>query len=270
MSEDEARPTVGRAARALTADPAWLRNVAIGVGVNLIPYIGMFWFMGYALTYLRDAAWDPRAGLPRWQPAGERLKTGLYAFVAGMVYSLPLSIVFGLAMAAAVIGGTLGLVRDGALWPTVILLSSVFGVFVLVSVAYGIVLWPVYVNVALHQTVESGFDLGGIYRRVRDHRAVFWPTAWRALGLGLLSTTLGMAGLVLAIVAVVGGAMAVLPDEMAPLAPMLLLPAEVLGVVVTSFVTVPIGLVTYRLWAGYARAAYGLGPVGAETSPDQS
>ncbi|MBN2847969.1 MAG: DUF4013 domain-containing protein, partial [Coriobacteriia bacterium] len=184
------RPTVGHAAGALTADPAWLRNVAIGVGVNLIPYVGMFWFIGYALTYLRDTAHDGRATLPRWQPAGSRLKTGLFALVPGMVYSLPLSILFGGAMVAVVIGGTVATLDGGSFVRIAVPLAALFSVFIVASSLYGIVLWPVYVNVALNETIESGFDIKGIYRRTREHAGVFWPVAWRSVGLGLLSSAI--------------------------------------------------------------------------------
>ena len=248
--------TIRAAVTALTADPDWRKKVIVGVFVNLIPYVGMFWFLGYALTYLRQAAWEPSSGLPQWQPAAARLKTGFFALVVGMVYSLPLSLLFGMAMFLSIMGLTADTLAGGPTWETAIPAVLIFVVFVLASVAYGIVLFPVYAHIALYDSIQAGFDIKDIYSRARNHADVFWPTWRRSLALALLSVAFSLVGVLGIIALIVGGTFLVLPDELRELAFLLVLPAEVVALVVISFVTLPVALVTYRLWAAYAQAAY--------------
>ena len=259
--------TMREAFGAVVADRSWFKKTAIGVGITMIPYVGMFWFMGYGFAWVRDAAWDDAAQLPEWQPVGARFKTGLIAFVVSLVYSLPVTVLamgatawLAIRMAAAIAAGSS---MPDALWPLVVFV----GVLTVVFSIYGIAVWPVYAQVALYDSIESGFDVRRIFQRAREHAPALLAAGWRALLISLLSSVLVMGGMVVIIGGVVVGIATLLPDEIAGLAWLLIMPAQILASVLTGFVSVFSAFVSYRLWAGYARTAYGLGDVVPATAP---
>ncbi|MDP2299271.1 MAG: DUF4013 domain-containing protein, partial [Actinomycetota bacterium] len=151
--------TVREAFRAVVADRSWFKKTAIGVGIMMIPYVGTFWFTGYGLAWVRAAAWDPEAQLPEWQPVGPRLRTGLIAFVVSLIYSLPLSALMIGGIFLLIARGAFGLAEMASVWDFVVPLIAFTVGMTLVSVVYGVAIWPVFAQVALYDSIEAGFDL---------------------------------------------------------------------------------------------------------------
>lgn len=264
MVSDERIETVGQALNGVFADPEWLKKSAIGAAINMIPYAGAVWVIGFGLHYQRALAWGQGERLPEWRSAQAQLKTGLYAFVVGMVYSLPLSLVLSAVLVVGIASGMLvTAASDQAGWVIAAILISMI-VFVVLAVLYSIVLWPVYAHIQLYDSISAGFEFGRIFGMAKKHSQAFWTAARRAVLLNLVSMAIGLLIGGMSAGAAIAITRGVVPEDAAPLVSMLLTPVQLLLAGITGIVTVPISFATYRLWAGYVRVAYGLGAPAAE------
>lgn len=265
MAADERIETVDKALKGVFADPAWLKKSAIGAAINMIPYAGAVWVIGYGLHYQRELAWAQGDRLPEWKNAQAQLKTGLYAFVAGMVYSLPLSLVMSAVLIVGIASGMLvTAASDQVGWMIAGIIASVVA-FMLAAALYSIVLWPVYAHVQLYDSISAGFEFSRIFGLAKEHSRTFWTAARRSVLLTLVSMALALlVGGASAGVAIALSAGAV-PEDAAPLISLMLMPVQLLVTGLTGLVTVPINLAVNRLWAGYVRAAYGIGTQAVES-----
>lgn len=259
MAADERIETVGGALRGVMADPEWLKRAGIGALINLIPYVGMVWVLGYGLHYQRALAWRQGDRLPDWKPAGPQLKTGFYALVVGMAYSLPFSLLIGIGMSAVMVGGTLSTAGSaqspGAVFWVTYAVSMVL--MVVLGLAMSALLWPVYVQVNLYDRIEVGFQFKDILARARANADVWWQAVRRSLGLAALSLllTYGIFGALIGLFAVAGPAFS---ERLLWLAIVALVVGELLAFALASVIGVVAALASHRIWAGYARTAYAL------------
>ena len=248
--------SISRAFKALFGDSQWLKKVALGAVIMLIPYVGAIAYMGFGLRYLRDVAWGRDEHLPEWKDYVEHIKTGLYGFVIGLVYSLPLSIAMAVLVVIAAVGAGAFIYTESVasiLW----LFLALFVVFTLLTVLMGIVLWPAYVQVALYNSIQAGFDFKGIYARTRANSRAFWNAFGKYLLLSLVS--LGVTFVVyVAAFGVVGLTLVGAGPEQAAAGMMLVYPLQLIAMVPLFFLTIPIGLMNYHIWGQYARVAYAL------------
>lgn len=257
---DERIESIRQALKGVFGDPAWLKKAAIGAAINLIPYLGAVWLMGYGLQYQRAVAWRVDEGLPNWRPAEGQWRTGLYAFVVGLAYSLPFSLLLGFAMSAVIMvpafGAEAGAEMGSAYW---VVYSISLVLMMLLMLVIGSALWPVYVHVAMYDRIEAGFQLKRICNLARSNAGTFWTLLRRSLLVMLLS----MAASLLVVGTVFGAAMLLTivatPREVLPIVVLLvILPLELLAFVLLGLIAMPFTLTNYRLWAGYARVAYDL------------
>lgn len=260
MARDARIETAGQALTRVFGDPAWIKKTLIGAVVTMIPYVGAIWLMGYELHYQRAVVLGQGERLPEWKNFEPQAKTGLFAFIAGLVYSLPLSLLFSAVAVVAIAGGIVTIAAtENVLW-LVVWGLVLFALLLVVGVVYGVVLWPVYVHVQLHDTIESGFKLKEIYGAAQANSATFWTVARRSIALGLLSTVFSMlvmgVGLGGAAVLVSG----VISEDALVLFSLLITPLQLVAGFVIGIVTLPIAFATARLWGEYAGVAYGLGP----------
>lgn len=257
MPADERIETVGQALKGVFADPGWLKRAGIGALINLIPYVGMVWVLGYGLHYQRALAWRQGDRLPEWKPAGPQLKTGFIALVVGMAYSLPFSLVMGIGMSAVMMGGTLSTAGSGESPGTCFWVAYAVSMILVmvVGLAMSALLWPVYVQVNLYDRIEVGFQLKDILARVRANADVFWQAVRRSLGLTVLSllVTYGIFGALIGLFAAGGS---VFTERLLWLAIVALVVGELLAFALASVIGVVSALASHRIWAGYARVAY--------------
>lgn len=248
--------SISRAFKAFFKDSHWLKKVALGAVIMLIPYVGAIAYMGFGLRYLRDVAWGRDAHLPEWKDFVEHLKTGLYGMVVGLVASIPLTIAMAVLVVIAAAGTGVFMSAQSPSSIIWLFLALLF-VFSMLTLLMGIVLWPAYVQVALYNTVQAGFDFKGIYARTRAHAQAFWSAFGKyvLLSLASLGITLAVYGVVFGIIGLtfVGTD----PDQ-APVAMMLLYPLQLIVMVPLAFLTIPIGLMNNHIWGQYARVAYSL------------
>lgn len=71
-------------------DPDWVKKVVIGGIVSIIPIIGQLLVLGYMVAVGRNVIRGNPQPLPEWSDFGQFLIDGLYVFVIGLVYALPI------------------------------------------------------------------------------------------------------------------------------------------------------------------------------------
>jgi len=249
---------------AVRQDPQWKRKVVYAALITLIPYLGLVWVWGWQMQYQRSVAWGSDRHLPEWSDFGRQAVLGLSAYVAILPYSLALSVVI---MPVLVIVPTLALVTGGPtqvpgwLYPSVAL-----GTF-LVVLAGSMLIFPltasVTVRIALHGTLESGFQVKEIWRLMRQSkdellRVWGYTTLNMAVSMGVMILLMGSVatGIVLAVGSSVGG-----------LAIPLLVLGRPLAYCVSVGLSAYLGIVNSHYLGSYGRVAYGLGEPPAETAP---
>jgi len=79
---------IGRAFTFAFEDEDWLKKIAIGGVVNLIPIVDLM-AIGYALRALKNMLEGQELPLPEWDSWGDDFMRGLIPTIAGLVYSIP-------------------------------------------------------------------------------------------------------------------------------------------------------------------------------------
>jgi hypothetical protein len=86
-------------------DPRWLSKILIGglfiLGVIIL--IGPLFAMGYCARLVRNVIAGQRQPLPEWDDLGEYFAEGLKMFVIGLLYGLPLMVIFGALIGPAIL-----------------------------------------------------------------------------------------------------------------------------------------------------------------------
>lgn len=120
---------IGRAFTYLFEDKDWLKKVAIGGLVTLIPIVN-FITLGYGIRTFKNILEGQETPLPEWDDWGGDFMRGLIPAIAYIVYGIPIWILsaIGTAIAAGSDSGGVAVV-------------SLF--FSCLSTLYGIVLWVV-------------------------------------------------------------------------------------------------------------------------------
>jgi len=247
--------SISRASKAFFGDSDWLKKVALGALIMLMPYVGTIVYVGFSLRYVRDVAWGRDAHLPEWKDFGEHLKTGFYGFVVSLVYTLPLSLLSVVLVVVAVIGAGAAVYSQSV--AAIIWAGVAFFVFLmLTTIVSGAVVWPAYVQVALYNSIQSGFDFKRLWARTRDNSKAYWNAFGKYVLLSLAS--FGATAVVFgALFGAFGLAFVRAPDQ-APVAMMLIYPLELIAIVLLSFISIPLGLMSSHIWGQYARVAYAL------------
>ena len=134
----------------------------------VIPFIPMIFVAGYlAKISKRITAGDGKLELPEWDDWGELFKSGLRLFGVGLIYSLPMLIVFTIGF-FAYFGSFVPLMIDDSSMGAPILMMLGMGVMfftiaigMLLSLIEGIILPAVLMHVIHHDQFSKGFDFKG-------------------------------------------------------------------------------------------------------------
>ena len=94
---------ISRALSYITDDEDWLKKLAIGGLISLIPVVGQIYAQGYATQVLKNIIGGKESPLPEpTEDFGDKLLHGVIAWVITTVYALPLillSIISGIGIA---------------------------------------------------------------------------------------------------------------------------------------------------------------------------
>lgn len=83
---------IGRAFTFFLDDPGWFRKVLLGALISLIPLVGSFILIGWALAHTRNVYYGSDIPIPEWDDIGNYLVRGLIAWLGALVWALPLVI----------------------------------------------------------------------------------------------------------------------------------------------------------------------------------
>ncbi|KAA3665032.1 MAG: DUF4013 domain-containing protein [Chloroflexi bacterium] len=82
----------------ISEDENWYKKLGIGVGVFIVPILN-FALAGYIFQLMRNVRNGEKRPLPEWSDLSRYLTDGLRMFVVMLIYSLPILIIYGIAMA---------------------------------------------------------------------------------------------------------------------------------------------------------------------------
>lgn len=245
---------------AIRKDPEWKRKIGQGMGVMLIPYLGAVWWMGWQMQYERAVAWGRDESLPEWSDFKGQAMLGLWGFIAVLPCSLLMSLaaipfaftsMFSVsAVADQNLAATMTAMVGGyvLMFATVLVLSAL-----LIPLTSAVTL-----RVALYGTLESGFQLGEIWRLMREHRRGLMR-AWGFAALNMAITALSfllyfvVLGVILASFLAVGQESGIVPAALVGTVGYLAYIAFALALGLV------LGLANAHYFARWGRVAYGLG-----------
>ncbi len=151
-------------------DQDWLKKILIGAVLGLIPIVGGFLQMGYAVEAIKRTIDGVPTPLPEWDDWGGKLVKGLVYWVISFVYVLPLILIAacvsvgGAALSSAVNGDsdTAGLIFA--------LVQACFGCLALIyGLAVGLVLPAAIGRYAATGEFGAAFQFGEVFSMVRHN-----------------------------------------------------------------------------------------------------
>jgi hypothetical protein len=191
-------------------DKQWVSKLGLGALITLIPILNFAW-TGYMVGLMRNVMNNAPEPLPNWDDLGKKLTDGLLLVVAGLVYALPLIIVFCLPLTFMIVPAILsgnsdleGLANAVAGLGTAlfICLMCVFAVYALaLSVIYPAIL----ILFAREGTLASCFKFRDVFGLISRNTSPFL-TAW-GVNLGLsfaISFVVGIAQAILNFIPCIG------------------------------------------------------------------
>lgn len=153
-------------------DPDWLKKVALGGLLLLVPVLGWLVVAGYGMRLIRRSYVGDDRTLPQWDDFGGDAVRGLKAVLVLFVWSIPLWVVqfalFCLIFPFALLG-EMESVRFSALFGLFAGLGAVgISLFATVLQFLYLLVLPLFLGrVATTGRIESAFDLGAIAREAR-------------------------------------------------------------------------------------------------------
>jgi hypothetical protein len=176
-------------------DKDWLGKLGLGAVISLVPVLNFAW-SGYMVGIIRNVMSQAAEPLPTWDNLEKKFTDGLLLFGAGVVYALPMLVLFFLPLSLA--GFSSILAGDNRLQDLGRVLGETGGVLffclLCVGMVYGLmlsVLYPaVLVMFAREGTFASCFRLREIFGMISRNAGSFF-TAWglsliAGIGVGLL------------------------------------------------------------------------------------
>jgi hypothetical protein len=142
---------IGKSFAFVFEDTEWLSKVIVGALISLIPVLGQMIAMGYMVNVGRNVIRRNPQPLPKWDDFGQFLVDGLYAFIIGLVYSLPIIIllcIFVLPLMA--VSG--GFDQNAQMGPLGIAAWCCFAFF---AVIYGVIIGWFFLPAALARYADT-------------------------------------------------------------------------------------------------------------------
>lgn len=256
---------------AVRRDPHWKRKVGLGALIQLIPYVGTVWMLGWTMEYQRNVAWDSGERVPDFSDFAGQAMQGLRAFVVVLPYSVVLGLLITPAfMAAPLLGVLMG--SDASLLATVAIAAGA-----VLSLAMTVLIIPLssstILRVALYETLESGFQYKEIWRLMRERRSELI----RAWGFATINLCIhfGVAVLCFGTLILLTVLITILFSSLSELASVLaFLVVGAVGylgcIVLISASGLYLGLAHAHYFGMYGRAAYQLDTTGIQTAATEA
>ncbi len=177
-------------------DKDWLLKLGVGGLITIIPILNFAW-SGYLVGIIRNVMSDATEPLPAWDDLGKKFTDGLILFAAGLVYALPILIVFVLPLGILASSGRLSELRNLERISEAggVLLACIACVFILYSLALSVIYPAILVLFSREGTFASCFKLRAAFDLISGNMGPFF-TAWglslaASFGVGLVISLVG-------------------------------------------------------------------------------
>jgi hypothetical protein len=157
---------IGRSFTYMFEDESWIMKIVIGGILLCIPIVN-FMALGYMLEALKKSADGVDIPLPEWDDFGGKFMKGLFLFVIGLVYTIPIWLV------ACVLGGLTVVAGNNDTLATLLgLLSTCASCLYLIWI---IVVWLVmpaaWTRYAVTGEFMSAFQFGELFSYIKSNVA---------------------------------------------------------------------------------------------------
>jgi len=179
---------IGKSLSYVFEDKRWFTKLILGLVISLVPILNFAW-AGYATKVVGNVEKGEQEPLPEWDEFGEKFLWGLYFFIAGFVYSLPIIILTVIFIVPAVFAS------ESETWTNILIGSSI--VYACVIGVYALVLSFFFpganINLARKGTFGSLFQIGEIIKIFSTNTGPYFIAWVMTLILGLvISVVVGL------------------------------------------------------------------------------
>ncbi len=191
----------GRSFSYVFEDKDWLSKLLIAALVLLIPFIGQFIVLGWALEATRRVIAGEEPVLPDWSDFGGHVMRGLKGFVVGLVYALPLIIlavcnaIFAFAANPQVVGQSMADVMASVAALVGVIVSCLNIIYALFM---GLVLPAAFALMVSEDDLGAAFRFGEVFGLVQANLGTYLLVllgsvlAYFIAGLGMIACGIGV------------------------------------------------------------------------------
>lgn len=176
---------LGRAFGFFFEDENWLNKVLIGGLLQIIPIVGQLALLGYLFEVARNVAQGNPRPLPDWSDLGTKLVKGVYGFVIGLVYSLPIiALVLVWVVLIAVVGVASGN-SEAAGGVMALLILCLYALLFVLALVIQVVVLAAFARYVQTDSLSAALQFGEVIGMVRST-----PSTWVVLFLVYILTSL--------------------------------------------------------------------------------
>ena len=158
---------IGRSISYVFEDKSWLSKILIGGVLSIIPIFGWFVVIGYWMRTASNVANGYELPLPEWNDFGGDFVRGFKAWLALIVWAIPLIV---LAICAAIPLAALSSSSNSAVSALGgLMFVGVWGVDVILGLAIAFIAPVVVGRVVMQNNVSAAFDFAGIIATARNN-----------------------------------------------------------------------------------------------------
>jgi hypothetical protein len=177
-------------------DKQWTGKVGIGVLISIVPILNFAW-LGYIIELMRQVIKGNPLPMPDWNNLGKKFMDGLFLFLAGFVYALPVILLIGVPLAVMIVPAILaGNSNNQSIASAIATAGSMVAmcltcVFLLYALALSVLFPAIYVEYATKGTFASCFNFKDIFAQIGKNTGVYF-TAWGVyLGVAIGASLVG-------------------------------------------------------------------------------
>jgi uncharacterized membrane protein YtjA (UPF0391 family) len=173
---------IGKSFSFMFEDKQWVSKLGPGALLTFVPILNFAW-TGYMVALIRNVMDHAQEPLPNWDDFGKKLTDGLLLALAGLVYALPIIVVFCLPLSFMIVPAILsgnsdfqGIAEAVAGFGT-LLFFCLLCVFVVYTFALSVVYPAIMVLYAREGTLAACFKFREVFQLINKNMTPFL-TAW--------------------------------------------------------------------------------------------
>jgi hypothetical protein len=177
-------------------DKQWAGKVGIGVLVSIVPILNFAW-LGYIVELMRQVIKGNPLPMPDWNDLGKKFMDGLFLFLAGFVYALPVILLIGVPLTIMVVPAIMAgnsnnqNIANAIATAGGLVAMCLTCLFILYALALSVIFPAIYVEFANKGTFASCFNFKDIFAQIRKNTGVYF-TAWGVyLGVAIGASLVG-------------------------------------------------------------------------------